>query len=139
MQYKPHALGWINDLNEQHELKAKFALHKVSKAFLTTLKSIESSEDQETYLKENHPILFIEALTALGRKEELSDFCKGLRDNVELFTFYWLYYLEPWFESLRQEGRLTKGQKWIKNGRGRGVLYKGELLDGKTATGKGEY
>ena len=94
------------------------------------------------YLKKNQPILYIEALKATERNDELMEFCKGLRDNYELYTYYVLEYLEPWFESLRRQNRLVYGQKkievlgcWVHDA----VEYSGELLDGEIATGNGEY
>ena len=81
--------------------------HKLGnpETLLMTLKVMENNEERETYLKKHHPILFIEILMKTQRK----DCFRGLRDNYKLFTFYFLYYLRPWFESLRRGGRLKKG------------------------------
>ena len=60
-------------------------------------------------MKQNHPILFIEFLKASKKDDQLMEFCKGLRDDYKHYTFYIHNYLLPWFESLRQDGRLKKG------------------------------
>ena len=114
------------------------------------MKALESSEDQETFLKENHKFLFIEALKTIGRDEDLMIFCKIFRDSYEDYTLYVVYYLQPWFESLRRANRLTQGkkmhfvlifivlgQKEIKDPHGNIVEYSGEILDGDKATGNG--
>ena len=75
-----------------------------------TLQAMENHEEREVYLKEHHPILFIETLKATGRDYELKEYCKGLRNNHKLYTFYIQHYLLPWFESLRRSGRLQKGK-----------------------------
>merc|ERR1712151_235435 len=66
------------------------------------------------------------------------DFCEGLRDDYRHYTFYIQHYLLPWFESLRRDQRLEKGQKQITVD-GAVVEYSGEILDGDIATGDGEF
>ena len=60
-------------------------------------------------MKKNHPILFIEFLKASKKYDQLMEFCKGLRNDYKLYTFYIQHYLLPWFESMRRDGRLEKG------------------------------
>jgi len=64
--------------------------------------------------------------------------CKEFRNDCRYYTYYIEYYLKPWFESLRRDGRLKKGKKQITMHSGI-VEYSGEILDGEKATGDGEY
>ena len=81
-----------------------------SEAFMRKLSDLNDNTAKEAFLKQTYPILYIELLKAKqSRQEDLKEFCKGLRENHELFTFYIVHYLEPWFESLRRVGRLKKG------------------------------
>lgn len=109
-------MGWFKLLQKDGSLAEKLAVHKPQtipfygvhktkteepETFMATLTAIECSNDQETYLEENHKFLFIEALKAIGRDADLMLLCKAFRDDPENYTFYVIYYLEPWFESLR--------------------------------------
>ena len=109
--HTPPLLGWFIQLKAEEDLQKKCTAHKLgdSETFLETLKAMENNEEREFYLKEHHPIIFIEALEATERDDELQEFCKGLRNNHELFSFHIEHYLIPWFESLRRDGRLKKG------------------------------
>ena len=86
-------------LKNIESLEEKLTAHKIGnpETFLKTLEVMENNEARDAYLKEHHPILFIEALKAAERNDQLQEFCKGLRDNPELFTFYVEHYLLPWF------------------------------------------
>ena len=106
--HKPSALGLLITLQNIGSLKEKYKLEKPER-FLKKLTAMKKNEEREAYLKEHHTILFIKFLKATEGDDELQEFCKGLRDNCKLFTFYIEYYLLPWFESLRQENRLIKG------------------------------
>ena len=146
MLHKPHALGWFNHLKTEGNLQEKLANYEIedSETFLSELKAIESSDDQETFLKENHKFLFIEALKTIGRDEDLMIFCKIYRDSYEDYTLYVVYYLQPWFDYLRRANRLKQGKKMhfvlisIDLGQkrigdlftGYMVTYSGEILDG---------
>ena len=109
--HKPSSLGWFRYLKNIGSFEEKCKAHKIGnpETFLKTLEAMENNEEREFYLKEHHTILFIQSLKAVKRDDELQEFCKGLRENYKLFTFYIQHYLLPWFESLRHQGRLKKG------------------------------
>lgn len=73
-----------------------------SDAFLKTLSAMKDNQEVEAHVKQNHPILLIEFLKASKKDDRLSEFCKGLRDDYKLYTFYIQDYLLPWFESLSE-------------------------------------
>ena len=106
--HKPSPLTWFIHLKNIGSLEEKLTAHEIEnpETFLKTLEAMENNEEREVYLKEHHPILFIETLKETERDDQLKEFCKGLRDNYELFTFHIVYYLLPWFESLRRDNRL---------------------------------
>ena len=110
--HKPSPLTWFIQLKAEGDLQEKVTAHKIEfpEIFLKTLDAMENNEEREVYLKEHHPILFIEALKATERDDELQEFCKGLRNDYEHYTFYVEHYLLPKFESLRRDGRLKKGK-----------------------------
>ena len=64
---------------------------------------------REAFLSKIYPILYIKFLEAMQRNDDLSEFCKGLRDDYKHYTFYIVHYLVPWFESLRRQNRITEG------------------------------
>ena len=103
--HKPSPLTWFIQLKAEGDLQEKVIAHKIEnpEIFLQTLEFMENNEEREVYLKEHHPILFIEALKATERDDELKKFCKGLRNDYEHYTFYVEHYLLPWFESLRKD------------------------------------
>ena len=111
MVYKLSLLEWLIHQKNEETQKEWFSTHVIadSEQFLMTLQAMENDEDREAYLKKHHAILFIEALKATERDDELYEFCKGFRDNYKLFTFHIQHYLLPWFESLRRDNRLKKG------------------------------
>ena len=110
--HRPSPLTWFIHLKNIGSLEEKCTAHKIGnpETFLETLQAMKNNEEREFYLEEHHPILFIEALKATERDDELQEFYKGLRDNYEYYTFYIVLYLLPWFESLRRDGRLKKGK-----------------------------
>ena len=112
MVYRPSLLRWIIRKKNEETEKKWFETHGIEdpERFLMKLQVMENCADREAYLKENHTVLFIEALKATERDDELQEFYKGLRDNYEYYTFYIVLYLLPWFESLRRDGRLKKGK-----------------------------
>jgi len=139
LYHPPSILEWLKDLRTDGMLDKKLQQLKVddSDAFLNTLSDLDSNEAQEAFLKEKYLILFIQSLQAMHRDDDLMEFCKGLRNDYEHYTYYIEYYLKPWFESLRCQLRLKQGHKQIKDFVGRIVEYEGEILDGEKATGNG--
>ena len=109
--HPPTVLEWLKDMQIEDMLAANLNLHKIndSDAFVKTLAAMKDNQEVEAHVKKNHPILLIEFLKASKKDEQLMEFCKGLRDDYKLYTFYIQHYLLPWFESLRRGGRLKKG------------------------------
>ena len=96
------SLGKLDDMLRPYSIND-------SEAFMRTMSGLDDRTAREAFLKQTYPILYIDLLKAQSRQEDLKEFCKRLRDNHELFTFYIQHYLLAWFESLRRGGRLTKG------------------------------
>ena len=60
-------------------------------------------------MERDHKILYIHYLKAYGSEESLKNLYKECRNDYRAYTFYIEEYLKPWFESLRRENRLIKG------------------------------
>ena len=88
--HRPSALGWFIHLKNTGSFEDKLTAYKIGnpEIFLKTLIGMENNEAREVHLKENHPTLFIQALKETERDGELSEFCKGLRDDYKLYTYY---------------------------------------------------
>ena len=72
------------------KIECLFKEHKISytKRELGKLSAMRTDEERLRFMQEHHKIF---------------------RNDFRHYTFYIKYYLEPWFESLRQVGRLQKG------------------------------
>ena len=91
------SLGKLDDMLRSYKIRD-------SEAFMRKLNGLDDNTAREAFLKQKYPILYINLLKAnQSRQEDLKEFCKGLRENHELFTYYIEHYLLPWFESLRQD------------------------------------
>ena len=107
-------MGWLYELMSTGKLKETLSPMLVDDPIALVNDLDKTPKDErEDYLKIKWPGVYVCMLKAMGRDDERREFmnqCKRHRMTVNNFTLYTLGYLNPWLESLNEDGKLVSGK-----------------------------